>query len=163
MSFKRFRRSQPGQAVHVPGVSHPRVFIDGGEPYSALPSPGGAPRPSVHRLFDLDRIGSGSFTDFSPGYGGRLESPMQVLRRVLRSPVASAVVRVGRPPVRSVASQRRSALSWRAFNALQDNPRSRVCVRRLQRKQVLFAKKVAGRRGGSPGPYRRNLYSQWGC
>lgn len=140
----------------------PRTFVDGGEPFTALPEVPPV-RSNVHRLFDLDRIGSRSFGDFSPGYGGRLESPMQALRRVVRSPVTSAAVRVGRSPVRPPVSPQARATWWRAFNALKVDRRVPFCVRRLQRKQVLFALKVAGRRGGSPGPYRRRADSQWSC
>lgn len=41
--------------------------------------------------------------------------------------------------------------------------RVRMCVRRAIRRRVLFARFVAGRRGRSPGPYRRNGFSQFGC
>lgn len=37
------------------------------------------------------------------------------------------------------------------------------CVQRKIRKQVLFAKQVAGRSGGSPGPYRRNRDDEVKC
>lgn len=37
------------------------------------------------------------------------------------------------------------------------------CVRRKERKSVLFAEGVAGRRGSAPGPYRRNVFSSYRC
>lgn len=47
------------------------------------------------------------------------------------------------------------------------NPvRAPVCVRRQDRREVLFARKVAGRPGGSPGrrrTYRRNEASEMSC
>lgn len=155
-SYKR--RRPVVQAVDSRAVSHARPFSDAGEPFSALPS---VPRvPSVHRLFDLDRIASKS--SYGTGYGGRPESPIKSLRSVFRSPVVNVGVRIGRPPL-TPASQKRIAESWRAFNVLQFNPRTSVCVRRVQRRQVLFAKGVAGYRGRSPGPYRRTADSSWRC
>lgn len=41
--------------------------------------------------------------------------------------------------------------------------RVRFCVQRKSRKEVLFAKGVAGRRGRSPGPYRRKQSSYYSC
>lgn len=38
-----------------------------------------------------------------------------------------------------------------------------VCRTRAARREVLFARKVAGRRGSAPGPYRRTLDSQVRC
>lgn len=37
------------------------------------------------------------------------------------------------------------------------------CRDRKERKEVLFARGVAGRRGGSPGPYRRTRFSKVRC
>lgn len=39
----------------------------------------------------------------------------------------------------------------------------KFCVQRKERREVLFAKRVAGRRGGSPGPYKRREWSNWRC
>lgn len=39
----------------------------------------------------------------------------------------------------------------------------RICAKRRIRKQVLFAQDVAGRSGGSPGPYRRTADSKEKC
>lgn len=37
------------------------------------------------------------------------------------------------------------------------------CVRRKQRREVLFSLRVAGRRGSAPGPYRRTPDSYYTC
>lgn len=39
----------------------------------------------------------------------------------------------------------------------------RVCLDRSQRQEVLFARNVAGKRGGSPGPYKRSWKSKIKC
>lgn len=38
-----------------------------------------------------------------------------------------------------------------------------LCVKRKIRREVLFGKSIAGRRGGSPGPYRRSPESAYSC
>lgn len=57
---------------------------------------------------------------------------------------------------------------FKALRLLEIKAPRRVlfCARRQVRKEVLFARKVAGRRGGSPGRrgrYLRNANSQWRC
>lgn len=47
--------------------------------------------------------------------------------------------------------------------ALQAPAGAFLCAQRQIRKEVLFAKSVAGKRGGSPGPYRRNWKSERSC
>lgn len=61
------------------------------------------------------------------------------------------------PPVRSLISLNRLSFAL--------PHRTKECVRRRQRKSVLFALKVAGRRRhhGSGGSYRRRPESQWSC
>lgn len=39
----------------------------------------------------------------------------------------------------------------------------RYCMQRHSRREVLFARGVAGRRGSAPGPYRRKESSNWRC
>lgn len=38
-----------------------------------------------------------------------------------------------------------------------------ACVKRKSRRETLFSLRVAGRRGGSPGPYRRKPESNYRC
>lgn len=64
-----------------------------------------------------------------------------------------------RPAGRVVRSDPR----YSALRILQSNPRVRHCVQRRRRREVLFAHRVAGRSGGSPGPYRRTYSSQFRC
>lgn len=57
---------------------------------------------------------------------------------------------------------------WReAHRPVVNEPENvRFCVRRTQRREVLFAMRVAGRRGGSPGKrgkYRRSIESNYSC
>lgn len=52
------------------------------------------------------------------------------------------------------------------LDSIPADPRYSFCARRARRRQVLFARQVAGRRGGSPGRggrYRRSQNSQYGC
>lgn len=39
----------------------------------------------------------------------------------------------------------------------------KVCVRRQERREVLFARNIAGRGGGRHGPYRRSASSYYSC
>lgn len=167
MTFRRFRRQPVVQAVEFRGVSQPRTFYDAGEAFS----PSNVPLPrvqNVHRLFDLERIASRSLNVW--GDGGRTESPIQSLRRVFRSPVVSRAVVVGpklpfphRPPAKP-SDLRRIQASLREFNRLRADPRTAMCLRRSQRREVLFALRVAGRSGaGWPRPRRRTENSNWSC
>jgi hypothetical protein len=64
-------------------------------------------------------------------------------------------------PVFLKPSPKRSTL-----NRLSLDPRQRVCLQRSQRREVLFARRIAGRHLRSPGrggSYRRGLMSQWSC
>lgn len=75
--------------------------------------------------------------------------------------------RTGRRP--SLHAERLSRpQQFKALRVLQIKAPERVlfCARRGVRKEVLFAKGVAGRRGGSPGRrgrYFRNQNSAWRC
>lgn len=122
----------------------------------------GAPRPLVHRFFEFDNNSAVRRVDaLLPGYGAG--EPHVDLGRIRKR--RSVVVRAGLPRVPSAPASHRRIASWRAFNVLQfPHPRSvDVCVRRRVRRTVLFAKGVAGRRGGSPGPYKRTAFSSWSC
>lgn len=58
----------------------------------------------------------------------------------------------------------RQAPAWRAFNALHATApaKTRYCVQRKQRREVLFAKRLHGRHGGGR-PYHRTTSSNWSC
>lgn len=149
---------------------HDDFSLDASELSSALPT--GAPRPIVHRSF-LTELLSQLEEPYSIARGmGSGEDPMEEARR--RAPLTWRAPRKrvvsGRPSqfriVRSPKSQRRIDESWREFNRLRLHPATRVCVSRAQRRSVLFAARVAGRRHSSPGRggrYRRDVNSQWSC
>lgn len=155
---RRARRPAP-QAVHFRGVSQPRLFSDAGEvhdPSTVI----GAPRPSlVHRFMDDFRPGGRPFP--VSGYGA--DQPHVAIRRRLGLPVTAAVSAAVRSPVRSPASLKRIASSWHAFNALKVDKRVRFCVQRHQRRQVLHALGIAGRRGLGRNGVRRSENSNWRC
>lgn len=170
--FRRNRRAAARagvQPVDYGGVYQPPINITAGE--TSYLSNGTLPRgPEVRRLLDLDTL-SRSFSDYSPGYGGRLESPIQVLRRVQARrllPRGLPSVRVTRPATPPV-DLRRIDESWRQFRALSVRVPERVafCVRRRTRREVLFAKRVAGRNTrrspGRGGTYHRSQESSWSC
>jgi len=131
------------------------LVTGGATQFSSLPE---VPPRGVRRLMELDGETVPRFNP--PGYGGWATPHAR--------PRSSPVVRVGpalaRPrPLPSPLQAHLNRASWRAFNRLQARPQDRLCVRRLQRKQVLFARRVAGRRGSAPGPYHRNMWSSWSC
>lgn len=161
MTFRFFRaqrvRLRP-QTFSDSADSHADVFLTSGATIPSLPE---VPRGGVRRLLDFDEPEKSLLSQNWPGYGAG--EPHVSLRR-------PAVVRVGRAPGRStrpipLLQALRRADSWRAFRQLRvaQPGRDALCVRRLQRKQVLFAKGVAGRSGSAPGPYRRNQFSSWSC
>lgn len=55
--------------------------------------------------------------------------------------------------------------SWAEFNRLRADPRVAFCQRRKERREILFAKRIAGRKRspGRGGTYHRNVMSQWSC
>lgn len=160
MSFRR-RRFRP-QPVQFSGAHSPETFSDAGDPYS-YDLAVAAPRPLVHRLLTLDSVSDGDWST-GRGYGGRPESPIKTLRRAFPRVFVRASAGVSRQP-NPLQAQRRRALDWRAFNALRVAvpQRVRFCIQRKSRREVLFAFRVAGRRGSAPGPYRRRVESSWSC
>lgn len=94
---------------------------------------------------------------------------MQTLRRALRLPVSAAVsaaIRAPRLPA-TASDFRRINSSRLTFNRLSVRVPGRVqfCVQRKQRREVLFAREIAGfrRSPGAGGHYRRNEDSNWRC
>lgn len=144
----------------------PRTISDAGEHLFGSTAGQDVPRvPEVHRLYSL--FDSESDREiFARGKGGEL-APFGRPRRVLGSPVLAGprIARQLRPYSPPASQIRRINDSWREFGRLRIAAPSRVrfCVQRLQRKQVLFARGIAGRRGSAPGPYRRTENSNWRC
>lgn len=104
------------------------------------------------------RLPRREFSD-SPDYRGYGGAPHAIFSiRPLK--VGRKVALVGRtfPPMQAFFP------AWSAFRSLAVAmpSRARFCVQRKQRREVLFAKQVAGRRGLS-GPYRRTESSNWRC
>lgn len=166
MSFRRFRRSQLPRHQGMPftdvGDSHTDSVSNLGRG-SVLPAnPQVAPRSLVRRLLDLDSFGNPERIFWS-GYGA--DQPHVSPRSAVRRSVVAPVFRAARPVTPLQAKQRQ--LSWLAFNRLQVQAPRRVafCVRRQQRKEVLHALGIAGRRGlvGRGGSYHRTSNSSWRC
>lgn len=161
---RRFRRAQPvshrSVAFNDDRDSIGRDLLDAGaDPIAAT---FGAPRPLVHRFTEFDHPSAVRRIDaLLPGYGAGEphEDLWRIRRRRLVVPSASGSVR----RFHSASPQVRA--SWQSLNVLRfPFPRSvDVCVKRKTRRNVLFAKGVAGRRGGSPGPYKRTVFSAWSC
>lgn len=113
------------------------------------------------------------------GYGG--EPPMQGPPGVWEAPVAPNGPRPGARPRRlkdlrwpsprrllpSPAKRLSKRQQYKALSTLQIRaPRATLfCQQRRERKEVLFAKKIAGfkRSPGRGGTYRRRPESQWRC
>lgn len=173
--FRRWRRAYPAsQPVATRGVAfddssdfHDDFVRAGAIPPSLTAvAPPSIYRPSVYReLLDSEL---GDHSRFVGGMGAD-QAPIQQAprRRSLtwsrprRDVVDARRLQPGR--VRPFTSQQRIAASWREFNRLRLDPRTATCVRRHTRREVLFAKRIAGRGGGRHGPYRRTLNSQWSC
>lgn len=81
----------------------------------------------------------------------RRSLPISPLYRRL---VTGDAVRIVRPTQRPLHAKR--------ISRLYADPRTVVCVRRRQRKEVLFALNRSGR-NGTGKPYRRSYSSQWRC
>lgn len=83
------------------------------------------------------------------------------VRRTVRATVdVSRIVRIGVPfNAKQIGVQRGRSL----FNklAIPFSKRADVCVKRKQRREVIFAKKYNGRNGGKV--YRRTYVSQYAC
>lgn len=129
---------------------------------SVLPANLQLPRDGVRRLLDLDSFGDPERIFFSPGYGAG--EPHRASSAVRRS-VAPQFVTWSKP--RSPLQAHLQRQSWKAFQVLQVQAPRRVvfCVRRKQRKEVLHALGIAGRRGlrGRGGSYHRTENSNWAC
>lgn len=48
---------------------------------------------------------------------------------------------------------------YREFGMVEFNP----CEKIKERKEVLFAKGVAGKKGSAPGPYKKRSKIKWDC
>lgn len=115
---------------------------------------------SVHRLLRL----SSQLTDpvnylltrrvFERKYRVRLERGMP---RVERLPLSRS------PHLRQPEQKIGHKYDPMRILQVQIPQRVKFCVQRKVRRQVLFAQKVAGRSGGSPGPYRRTENSNYKC
>lgn len=129
-----------------------------GAPFPALTE---LPRRGVRRLLEWDEFGS--TRDWPRGMGGGPAphaSPRarQVVRVVRAGPL------VVRAPVTPLQARRRKA-DWLAFRQLRITAPGSVafCVRRKVRREVMFAKQIAGRRGLGRGGVRRSESSNWSC
>lgn len=166
MTFRRFRKNRPQPVRH-----HPMAFTDVADSHATDLSTWGAaitpakrslPPGGVRRLLELDAYGQPERI-FWAGYGAAQPhvSPQSAVRRSVVLPVFRSA-----KPLSPLQAQQRNA-SWRAFNVLQIQAPRRVafCVRRKQRREVLHAYGIAGRRGlvGRGGGYRRTADSHWRC
>lgn len=117
------------------------------------------------------------------GEPGRLYSPEGVPPEVWHVPAAvtvqaphlgvpwqrsEPVTRRLPPYLQAIFAERQRARRSRVLDSWiagswRDAAMARHCAARKQRKQVLFAKRIAGKGGGRHGPYRRTLFSQYGC
>lgn len=167
--WKRRRGSQPVATVGV-AFDDSRDFIasdfrqagaDNSYPLTAsLPRL----RSRVHRFSaPLSAAGALSF-DLPP--------LIQIRRKVLAAAFSPAFPRTyprvlaGKSVGKLGRTHPRVLASFAEFNRLRADPRTSMCVRRSQRREVLFARRVAGRVGRSPGRgggYSRNVHSQWSC
>lgn len=83
-----------------------------------------------------------------------------VSRRIrLRPRSVSLYPPLAKQPLRSVGVI--PSLLWHV--QLRRPSAVKFCVQRSSRREVLFARGVAGRRGSAPGPYRRTQRSYYGC
>lgn len=114
----------------------------------------GAPRSLVHRLRSIPASGMLPNVGVWGGLAPYRFSPVNTLRSAL------SLAKFPRP-IPLLQAQPRFVLGMNVLPRL--NRRASVCVSRLQRKQVLFARGIAGRRGSAPGPYHRNMDSQRSC
>lgn len=134
---------------------------------AAIPSANGSPLPRRSPITRLQRsLASGDPFPWS-GYGA--DQPHVVSFSRTRFPVVGPTVFAGvRLPIAPLQAIRRTQARDRvAFNALKVPYPGRVefCLRRKQRREVLFAKQVAGfrRSPGRGGSYVRSPFSSWSC
>lgn len=163
----KFRRFYPlpqpvshGAKPFIDDVDSTSDFYTGGAPFPALAP--AAPRSLVRRLLDIESSGNPDRL-FWRGYGAR--EPHVSVRDSVRRSVAPSFRRgaVSRSPLQAHSPSD----SWAAFRKLKVSAPARVmfCVRRRQRREVLFAFGVPGKRGlrGAGGHYKRNAFSSWSC
>lgn len=122
-----------------------------------------------YRALALSRGGYKQTPTVSPGTA-RLA---QVIRSLNRFPAKRfSLLQVARERLLRVTPRSRkiSPVSMRVRDPLKVQIRFpagvRICIQRKQRKEVLFAKNIAGSRGGSPGrrsTYRRTPNSYYRC
>lgn len=133
-------------------------YLEPGAFHSTLPP--GAPAPFyVHRSrVDhsrlVDKLLTLTYRDVYPA----LDSVV-VRRRVAWGVQRRPGVIQSTPP--SSRYSPRVLAAAREFNRVRLDPRTLTCVRRRQRREVLFARRVAGGRGIRS--YRRTVHSQWSC
>lgn len=94
------------------------------------------------------------------GYGAH-KPHASLLRPANASVRVSAAV--GRSPIRPLQALRPSTWDGLASLRVPVPRQAAFCVRRKLRREVMFAKHVAGRRGSAPGPYHRTADSHWTC
>lgn len=129
--------------------------VSGANDVSSLPRPFGVlldEADPIHRITYVDR-------PLPPVY----LSPRERAEGLRRLPPASSR-RLVRFMWRSPVEVRRTRLFDLPYGLSIRAPlKVRFCLRRKERREVLFAKRKVGYRGSSPGPYRRTANSQWRC
>lgn len=184
--MKRRRRSLvqlagEGPAFTESAGSHADIFTSGGATTPSLPAQAaGAPRSLLSRILAAD--GEPEAARYVRGvWGGRFPPQVgprgaRVLPLTLglrgrfparrREPVARAKALVPSYKLPSRLSQTAWSAQLRELR-VRHPARDVLCVRRLQRKQVLFAKRVAGhklrRSPGRGGSYHRTEWSSYRC
>lgn len=168
-SARRSRSSRVKTArLPTPDVNRRDNYLRAGEPQFFGSSADALPRSgSIHRSRRADfQIG-----DVLRGYGAQphvSRAPQRLSPRALAQRIASLtkVFEGARPRARPPASPSPLTQDWREFNTLRFHvPHlTKICHRRKQRKEVLFAKGFSGRNGrGRGGGYHRNAFSHWSC
>lgn len=111
----------------------------------------------VHRLQELDSGRSRTLSDLLTGVWGEAPYQPTTLPRLQSQGFVAPP-----PPYRRIS---RPTKPWRLLQRLQIRVPARVrfCQQRKERREVLFSLRIAGRAGGSPGPYRRRAESAWRC
>lgn len=89
-----------------------------------------------------------------------LATPQGFYERFSRRPTVRPIFSLAKPAVGRLSPGRWSALSELQIRA---PARARFCVQRKQRKEVLFALRIAGRGAGGHGRYRRTANSAFSC
>lgn len=172
MTWSRRRRSASQEAVNWRGDSIPRDFESRGEPlFRSTPAQGVPPAQDVRRLQRLASLASSDPVHVLRGMGSE-PAPHVRPRTPARLPFPVGP-RTGprlfqRPPTpTSPIDWWRRDRSWQEFKRLRVERPAQVafCVRRKQRRGVLFALGIGGKRGlrGRGGGYRRTENSLWGC